>query len=620
MIPRKKRILILISSIIFVVAIIVCILIYLLLNTDIFKSKDVLFAKYFMQNFNTIEILKNNNESEIKNKLDTNKYTSEVIGKIQYTENIGTSNENENNPINKVGIKINSNVDESNNYNYKDIAIGTDNEDLLKLEYLNQDKLYGIRLNGIQQFISTENKEEKILEQFEVNDIERLTSKIDIASILNFPDEEKQALIDTYIGIIQSNVSKDKYEKQSNALITVNNRDVKTNAYSIKFTIEEYNNLYIKILEQITKDEIILSRIDLIENEIKKKFSNYEQEESLREIFVNKLKEKIENIQNNNIGSEQVKITVYESDGKTVRTSIEKQTNKIIIDLYDDSSIKIDSIELGNNTNEQFIKIEKNEEISETNMLVEYEKIKDNEIVKDILLNYKQKNENDYISTNIELQILNEKYKSIFKIEDNTKIVQGFENQITLNIDNVKLSDLQEEQINTIQSILNENMQAQLQSLFSVVEQKNYIEMLQNLGIVNKNSVQLPSEGGVTDIQRKRFNSQFEFFVSEDLTKDNIKELMQVVQNNFEDMKVLLKDDKIEDLDMDMLDDYQQASEYKENISEILIFVKQNSTNDSKKEDTLEFVEDNNFDKYSSSIEYDNDGLVRVIRIKIHQN
>lgn len=620
MIPRKKRILILVSSIVLVITIIVGILIYLLLNTDIFKSKDVLFAKYLMQNFNTIEILKNNNELEIENKLSTNKYTSEVIGKIQYTENVGTSSENENNPINKVGIKINSNIDESNNYNYKDIAIGTENEDLLKLEYLNEDKLYGIRLNGIQQFISTENKEEKILEQFEINDIDRLTSKIDIASILNFSDEEKQALIDTYIGIIQSNVSKDKYEKQSNSLITVNNRDVKTNVYTIKFTIEEYNNLYIKILEQITKDEIILSRIELIENEIKKRFTNYEQEESLREAFVKKIKEKIENIQNNNIGSEQVRISVYESNGKTVRTSIEKQTNKIIIDLYDDSSIKIDSIELGNNTNEQFIKIEKNKDVSETNMLVEYEKIKDNEIVKDIFLNYKQKNENDYISTNIELQILNEKYRSIFKIEENTKIVQEFENQITLNIDNIKLSDLQDEQINTIQSILNENMKTQSQSLFSVVEQKNYIEMLQNLGIINKSSVQLPSEGGVTDIQRKRFNSQFEFFVSEDLTKDNIKELMQVVQNNFEDMKVLLKDDKIEDLDIDTLNDYQQSSEYKDNISEILIFVKQNSTNDSKIEDTLEFVEDNNVDKYSSSIEYDNDGLVRVIRIKIHQN
>lgn len=611
--PRKKRIAILIISITLVILIIGGILGYLFLKTDTFKSKDVLFAKYLMQNFDVLEIFKSDNTLEIENTLNSNKYTSEMIGKIQYTENIGTSGENDNSPINKVGIKINSNIDKSNNYDYKDISIGTENEDLVKLEYLNKEQLYGIRLNGIQQFVSTKNKDEKIIQQYGINDIERLLSKIDMSPILSFSNEEKQTLIDTYIGIIQSNVPKDKYYKQSNAVITVNNKDLKANAYYIKFTIEEYNNLYVKILEQITEDEIILSRFDLIENEIKKKYFNYAQEESLREIFINKLKNEIKNIQNNNIGSDEVKVTVYENNGQTVRTSIEKTTNKIIIDLYNNSCIKIDNIELSNNTNEQFIKIEKNN----NTFFIEFEKIQDNEIVKNIQLNYEQIFQNSELSTSIELEILNGKYKSIFNIEDNTKLVQEFENEIILENDNIELDELQDEQIEAIKTILNETIQGQLDALFSVVEKNSYNEMLQNLGLIKKTSVQLPSEEGVTDIERKRFNSQYEFFVSDNLSKDNIKELMQVAQNNLQDMKVLLKNEQIEDLNIEKLESYQESYEYKKNISEILIFIKQNSTNATKQEDTLKFVDDSNFDKYSASIEYDDDGLVRVIRIKI---
>ena len=110
-------------------------------------------------------------------------------------------------------------------------------------------------------------------EEAKIYNIEKLTSKIDINSIFDFTDEEKQQLANKYIGIIQSNISAEKYYKQSNAMITINNKSIQANAYSIKLTIEEYNNLYIKILEQIANDEIILSRIDLIEDEITK--NNY---------------------------------------------------------------------------------------------------------------------------------------------------------------------------------------------------------------------------------------------------------------------------------------------------------------------------------------------------------
>ena len=614
--PRKKRIVIIAISIILVMLIILGILGYLYLKTDAFKSKEKLFAKYLAQNFNSIEILKTESDSEIENMLNTNKYESQLEGTIEYTEDIGTSNENKNSNINNVGIKIKSNVDKANNYDYKDISIENKDERLVGFKYLNEENLYGIKLDGIQQFVSN-NTENQTSDDSEINSIKKLTSGIDINSILNFTEEEKQTLANTYVGIIQSNISKDKYYKQSNALITVNNKDIQTNAYYIKITIEEYNNLYIKILQQITNDEIILSRIDLIENQIKEKKSNYNESETLREKFIKSINDKIEEIKNNNIGNEEVKITVYENNMKTVRTSIEKTTEKLTMDMYNNSYIKIDRTKIGDTTEEEFIKIEKNEN---QNIAFEYEQLQDNEIIHDIQINYQQTLEDNKLDRTMQFTITNEKYKATLRIKDNTKIVQEFENQITLENNNVKLDELQQEQKDRINQILNENIQQQLSNLFSKVSLQDYTTMLQNLSVIEKKSVQLPTDGQVTDIERKRFNSQFEFFVSQDLTTDNIKELIKTAESNFDDMKILTKNGQIEELNTEkLLSTSQESTDYKKTISEILIYLKQNSSNEEKQKDTLSYIENNKNNKYTVSIEYDENGLAKIIRIKIQE-
>ena len=617
--PRKKRIVIIAISIILVMLVILGVLGYLYLKTDAFKSKETLFAKYLAQNFNSIEILKTESDSEIENMLNTNKYESQLEGTIEYTEDIGTSNENKNSNINNVGIKIKSNVDKANNYDYKDISIENKDERLVGFKYLNEENLYGIKLDGIKQFVSTsDNTENQSSNNSKINSIKKITSEIDIKSILNFTEEEKQKLSNTYVGIIQSNISKDKYYKQSNALITVNNKDIQTNAYYIKITKEEYNNLYIKILQQLTNDEIILSKIDLIENQIKEINSNYNENESLREKFIKSINDEIEDIENNNIGNEEVKITVYENNMKTVRTSIEKTTEKIIFDMYNDSSIKIDRIKMGDVTEEEFIKIEKN---GNENVALEYEQLQDNEVIRDIQLNYQQILENNKLDRTIQFTISNEKYKAILKIKDNIQTVQEFEDQITLENDNIKLDELQQEQKDVISQILNENIQQQLNNLFATVSLQDYTTMLQNLSIIEKKAAQFSNDGQVTDIERKRFNSQFEFFASQDLTADNIKELIKTAENDFEDMKILTTNGQVEELNTEKLasTSSQESTEYKNTISEILIFLKQNTKNEEKQQKTLNYIEDNKNDKYTVSIEYDESGLAKIIRMKIQE-
>lgn len=617
MMARKKRIAILVVSIVLVILAIVGTIIFLYLKTDAFKSNETLFAKYFIQSFNAIDTIKNDDLLGIEDTLNTNKYTSELKGKIEYTKNVETNNEDKNSSINQVGLNVKSNTDKSNDYDYKNITIGSDNENYIGLEYLKNQNNYGIKLKNINQYASNNDEENKLLTELGLGKLKVLISDIDINSICNFSEKEKQNLIDTYTKIVTSNVSKDKFYRQRGTLITVNNQDVNTNAYYIKMTVEEYNNLYIKILEQLKTDETILSRIDTIETTIKENYPDYTSEETLRNKFISNIEEKIKDIQNNNIGSDEVKITVYESKGTTVRFAIEKTTEKILFDLYGGTSIKLDISKIGYETTEKTFTIEKTAGSNEQKTLIEYENKKNDEILNNFKLEYNQTLENNKITKNAEITIAKDKYKGIFDLEDNIKIVDNFENQIALE-NNVELNKLQDEQKNIIMNILKTNTQNQLDSLYSVASLNDYESMLQNLGVMRKKAIQISSTGEVTELERTRFNSQFEFFASSDLTSDNIKELLNTTKDNFEDMKVLLTTGEIQDLDMEKLKSSKDSNEYKKSISEILFYIKRNSNNEQKAEDTSEYLKNNN-DKYTVSIEYDSDKLVRIIRVKIQE-
>ena len=613
---RKTRIALMITAIVLTILIIIGILGFLYLKTDVFKTNEELFAKYFMKGFDAIDVIKNEDTLGIENTLETNKYTSELKGNVEYTTNLGTDSEDKNSSINQIGINVKSDIDKTNNYKYQDISISSENEKYVGLEYLKENKDYGVRLNDVKQFISNDDEENKLFKDIGIENFNIITTETDIKSIFDFTEEEKQTLMNTYAGTITANISKNKYYKQTNTLITMENGDVQTNAYGIKTTIEEYNNLYIKILEKIEKDEIILSRIDSIEKAIKQKYPNYESDKSMRDKFVASIEEKIQNIQNNNIGNDEVKIIVYENKGNTVRISIEKPTEKIIMDIYN-NKIKIDISELGYETKEKTIKIEKDNTETENNIIIEYENKKNDETLKNIQLNYTQSlKDNDNINKKLKLLISNKKYEGILNIEDNIQIVQNFENQVKLDKDNIKIGTLQDEQVNMIIGVLQENIKEQFNNLYAVVPKDDYREMLQNLEIIDKNTIQISENNEVTDTERKRFNSQFEFFASENLTSDNIKELINTTENNLEDIKVLLKNGEIQDIDMDELNSSNNSSEYKKSISELLFYIKQNSNNKEKVSNALKYIE-NDDNKYNVSIEYDNNGLAKIIRAKI---
>ena len=194
MMARKTRIAIITVAISLLVITIIGILTFLYLETDAFKTNETLFTKYLAQNFEELDNLKNNSNSTTKSLLENSKYTSKIDGQIEYIENKDTSDENKNSSVNNIKLKINVQKDNQNKYKYYDMAIQNENEKLLGVEYIKTQGKQGIRLNGIQQFVSTQNEENEILKEFNIKTIDKLTSSIDIDSIISFSEEEKQTI------------------------------------------------------------------------------------------------------------------------------------------------------------------------------------------------------------------------------------------------------------------------------------------------------------------------------------------------------------------------------------------------------------------------------------------
>ena len=114
MIPRKRKRAMIITIVSVSIIAIVVTLVLLYLNTDLFKTNQTLFSKYFIQNFDGVKNVLGNQSEEISTQLKENKYTSNLKVNVEYTASKNTSDENRNNPINLAELNIYSQIDRKN--------------------------------------------------------------------------------------------------------------------------------------------------------------------------------------------------------------------------------------------------------------------------------------------------------------------------------------------------------------------------------------------------------------------------------------------------------------------------------------------------------------------------
>ncbi len=589
MMPRKKRRVIIIVAILALILAIAITMLILYLTTDMFKSSRTLFAKYIGQNVegmtSTYQRIAKNDYNEL---LQQNKYTTESNVKINFTKNIGTTSENTENSINQMKLEIKGQVDKSNQYNYQDIQLLNKDEKIAKIEYIQNNEVYGIRFSDFfKQYLLVRNENlnqiiqgDKIPEKIDLNDLK---------NVLQLSEEEKQNLKTKYLTIINTNVAKESFSKQKDQTIEINKKNVNVNAYTLTLTKEQMNNLYIKMLEEVKQDEIILAKMDEIQA-LLDKYQLGEENTNARDEFVESIDERITKIIQNNIGQEEAKIIVYENYHNTVRTVIQNPEYEITLDVlslqnenyiqlsYQDIENKIEQVityKKEENQTTSSIKMTEGQETKEYS-LVSNEKIDGNSRNKNMIATYEDG------SNRVEANI-----------EQKNNIVTEFENEIILNEENtINLSDLEQEEVQNVMGQVTQKLFTEITDLVTnKINGQDILEVVQSISIVpNRQTIE---GNGVSETERKRYNSKFEILQGNELEGEDVLTLIDAIEENFANMEVVSS-------------------------TKLKLKLEQFASNKEVANTLREFIEENSRETYSAKVQYDETtGLVNAILLTI---
>lgn len=606
MMPRKKRRAILISVILVILLIIATICTVLYATTDMFKSNDVLFEKYARQLLENLDdIFNEDHMAEMEGILNNNKLTSETTATVNYNENGDTSH-----PINNIQMNILGEEEKATDYNYKDITVTQNDETVVGAEYIEDGTIAGVRLNGIRQYVSTN------IDNEDENEVYNLYELIhtDIPGLIGLNSDEWNILKEKYVGIIWGNIVNANFSKQTGMVLEINGAQYNTNVYSVTITKEQFNNIYIQVLQELEKDEIILSKIEAIDNKINE-YHNFIQDgktSNIKQEFIDKIDNTVKKIQNFNIGNDERTISVFESNGVAISLSIDTEENFVGIDVINGEGSNFINI-LGNEKIEEEekensfdLKIEKTAAANDEAITIQYNTVEEGKEITN-RCDVSRKMENSNVNSNINFSRNVGQNVLEIAVENVTNIVNDFEEKEELieNENNIMIESLNDEQKENVRNNVKENIENQINTFLQVVPLENINQMLINLNLKEEELDDLSGEGNVTELEKNRFNSTFELFEGEHITKERVEELIDIAKENLGDVRIT---------------NYREQGE--ERIpTEYRLVIERGVQNTELAESVIAYIEEKYAQEFSVRLEYDETtGLVNNIYITVMEN
>lgn len=556
-----------ILAIAIIVATIIGIIFYVLYDkTDFGKSKEDLFKKYIVKKLDYFgEILDFSEDKEYIRRLVNEDYNEDT--KI-------TVNSNNDEYV----FNIKTNKDSGANKLYSDINIMCDDEAVARVEFLEKDNKYSIRLSDVvKQFVAI--KDENISDFMKNmgidNDISvNKLNVVDITECFEFSDEEKKTLLKTYYSLAFQNLKKSNYSSQGNKIITLSNgSSVTTKAYILTLNQNEKDNLEKRVLNQLSQDEIILGKLDLLDNKIKE--MGFE-EISIKQKFLDSITEKLDSYEYTGQNDVTYKTTVYVLKGKTLRTTVEYNDKKIVLDVNgsnmnlkyntiveDQEIVKTYDITKSSGENGQEMSIIYSNGAEQYNII---RKAKTDGVDISLVCNSQEK-EVLNLSINKNTKFANED----IQIEDEDKIVVLNDYTPSEALGLIKnLNNRMNEHLNKVQEKVNSSGIKQYMEIVN-----NFISSMERKQQANQN----------TEITR--FNSQFELYKGEEVKVENVLELLKVGCENIK--------------------------EYKVNGNQIRLYIENGKDNTAKLEEIKSKI--NNKWTYIVSLGYDDSGCIQTVTL-----
>ena len=608
MMTRKKRRTILISVILLTVIIIAGICIVLYVTTDMFKSNDVLFGKYTRQLLDNLDdILNEEHMNEMEDVLNNNKLRSNTTFTVHYDENGDTSH-----PINNIQMNILGEEEKATGYNYKDITVTQNDEKIAGVEYIEDGDITGVRFDGIKQYLSTN------INDNDDNEVHNLYELIhtNMLGLVALNSDEWTALKEKYIGMVWDNIVNANFSKQTGKILEINGTQYNTNAYSVTITKEQFNNIYIQILEELKKDETILSKIEDIDNKLNE-YHNFMQDgevSNIKQDFIDEISNTIQKIQNSNIGNDERTISVFESDGVAISLSIDTEKDLVGLDVINREGSnfinllgeeKIEEEEQEEEKENSFdLKLEKTAATNDETIHVQYNVIEEGEETTNEC-NITRKMENSNINSNIYVSRSVDQNTLEITVDTKTNTVNEFKEneELVENENNIIIENLSDEQKENVRNNVVEKVTNQINLFLQQVPIEKINQMLINVNLMEEELDDLSGgEDTVTEVEKNRFNSTFELFEGENITKERIEELINISKENLKDVRIT---------------NYREQGEDRIPL-EYRLVIERGTDNTELAENVIKYIEEQYNAEFSVRLDYDDTtGLVNNIYITV---
>ncbi len=499
---KKSKILVMIIIIILLLAVAGTVFGYLYIATDTFKSDSELFTKYISQTIQGFKELTDLKSIETyKNLKNENKYESNIEIAGIHSEGGEISN-----PLNELKATVDIQKDKQNNYFYADGQILLAEDEYLEVELIKEQELYGIRFSDVaKQFTTFKDDENLVAVAKDIGvEVDQLIEMMDMIDGNKGQGTSGEAVqVEKYTNILKDVVLNGAFSKNKNIIIKYNNNDVEANAYTVVLSSEQVGNMLIQILNNVKSENITLFKENI--------------ETSIDDI-INKISENT---------MPEIKITVYEQNGQTIKTTIEVNSYIISIEnIVQNGTLKF-IVQISNENNEYNITLNKNatETQEKVDMIVEI--VSGEEENKLITISNNMELGNNTISSNTSFKYQQGILEVGANLTASTKLNSEFEKKLTLdNTNNVVLNDLDQERRLVIINALKESVPKKVETRTNLL-----LEALQ-VNNTGSEETQEPTENEMTQIDINKFNAKYEFYTGESVSADNVKILLDIAKND----------------------------------------------------------------------------------------
>ena len=503
---------------------------YIYMGTNILKTDKQAFFNYISEEKQIGNILKEDSLEKYLEKIENTPHTTE--GSLTVDTNVSEYE----NLANNANITFSGNKDIANKYADEEIALNYQNEEILKVNYINSNDYYGMKIQDIiKKYLVIENNNLKqFAENMGITDTSGIPDKIETKTIQDskstFTDEEIAQIKEKYItNIIMQNLTDDCFSKD----------DTSGEYVVYKLTIKESK------IKEIEKQILTtLKDDDMIMNKLKQSYietSNCTEEEATKYIeeFKEKIEEYIQEESSNNETSttdvdtveNELIVTLYISDNKISKAEIEYDTDKIVIELQENKVIA--SIQEASTSNGEENSVKEFKEEGK----ITFEKIKNEDNLEYKISMVPADNTDVSVVATLDISGISSLEKVTEKLtidmtedEENASIV--YENKRDFN-SSIEKQELNEDNMEILNDYSAEEMKKLYENLVNaiVTSKGEKIESLIGNTENNQSTGDINSTD-LTDTEKEAFNAKFESFYGENVSAAEVKSLINTININ----------------------------------------------------------------------------------------